>query len=357
MLSFTFLALTVLLSACAGGANAAPSSYPGMTANQDTVFVAYNAHIYALNLQSGAVRWLFPSESNAQISFYASPVLTADGKLVAGAYNHVLYGIDPATGQELWSFKEAGDRYIAPALVYNGLIFAPNADGNLYAIEIQNGNTAKRLWTFETGGELWATPSTDPQCNCIFLPSMDHHLYSIDAQNGSQNWKTEDLGGAIVGKPAYGPDRTLYLGTFNREMLAIDATNGQIRWRVPTQGWVWGGPALVDGKLYFGDLDGYFYALDAANGELVWQNAIQADGPIAETPIIDGTDIYFTTRAGSVYSANMDGKATSKNIGGTLYTAPLRVGDLLLVATTNNQKFLIANDLNINEKWFYPPKE
>ncbi len=84
---------------------------------------------------------------------------------------------------------------------------------------------------------------------------MDHRVYSIDSQNGQENWQTEDLGGSIVGIPAFNPEGVLYAGTFASEMLAIDAHNGQVIWRRPTNDWVWGGPVLQDDRVLVVDAE------------------------------------------------------------------------------------------------------
>jgi outer membrane protein assembly factor BamB len=83
---------------------------------------------------------------------------------------------------------------------------------------------------------------------------MDHVLYSINSSDGSMIWKTESLGGALVGTPTLDGQDVLYVGTFGNELLAINRQDGAILWRTPTDYWIWSGPALDDGILYFGDL-------------------------------------------------------------------------------------------------------
>jgi len=96
-----------------------------------------------------------------------------------------------------------------------------------------------------------------PWLRVCLPPSMDHRIYAIDAQTGKAKWQT-NVGGSMVGSPAYSSAGVLYIGTFNSEMLAVNADNGQILWQKPTDGWVWGGPVLKADKLYFGDLSGSF---------------------------------------------------------------------------------------------------
>jgi len=344
--------LSLALSACTGGAATMASSWPGLTADAETAYVAYNQHVYAVSLANGSEKWRFPAEADAKINFYAAPVLTDDGQLIVGGYNNILYSLDSKTGAEKWSFKNAKNRYIGSALAGKSGIYAPNADRTLYALDSQGA----LRWSFQTGGEQWTQPAADPDCDCIYLPSMDHRIYAINSQDGQAKWKSEDVGGAIVGTPAYAPDGTLFVGTFNNEMLAIAAENGQTRWRVPTDGWVWGGPAFKDGTLYFGDLKGAFYALDAATGKILWK--IAPDGPIAQTPLMDEESIYFATEAGSLYALDYNGNIRwNTAIGGKLHSSPVLAGEKILVSPTGIDQILVALDLNGSQLWQFIPEK
>ncbi|MGD9092446.1 MAG: PQQ-binding-like beta-propeller repeat protein [Anaerolineales bacterium] len=348
LITTALLLFAGILSGCAGGASAA-TSYPGLTADEEVAYLTYNQEVYAINLSNGLQKWSFPAEPDGNITFYATPTLTEDGQLLVGSYDTKLYSLNPENGLENQPpFEGAEDRYIGSALAIFGNLFAPNADNKLYALDLQ----FNPQWTYATEAALWAMPATDPECTCLYLGSMDHRVYSIDALNGAENWKTEELGGSIVGTPALSPEEVLYVGTFNNEMLAINAENGNIFWRVPTNDWVWGGPALKDGVLYFGDLSGTFYALDVTNGQPAWQ--LTADGRITETPLITEDSIYFTTEAGSLYALNIDGTVRwTKTDMGKIYTSPLLAGDLILVAPTNADELVIAVDVNGNQRWVF----
>jgi outer membrane protein assembly factor BamB len=343
----------LFLTGCAGSAGQrSATGWPGLSADDTTAYLADNRFVYAVNLSNGLEKWRFPVTSDNKRSFYATPTLTSDGQLIAGSYENVLFSLDPNTGVEKWQFTDADNRYIAAPLVIETGIFAPNANNNLYALDLQ-GNL---LWTFTTSGPLWATPTSDPDCKCIYLPGMDHLLYSIDAQTGELNWQTSELGGSLVGTPAFGSG-VLYFGTFNNELLALNANNGQVIWKVPTQDWVWGGPILLDNVLYFGDLSGAFYALNIEDGSVKWQQ--QADGAITQSPLLSDEKIYFTTAAGSVYALDLNGTTLwTKNLGEKvkLFTTPVRAGDLILVAQTGADGLLVAFDAQGTQKWIFTPE-
>ncbi len=349
-----FILIAVFLSACSGAAGVA-TSWPGLTvdSNGETAYLADNTQVYAINLSNGSEKWRYPEEADNKITFFAPPVMTSDGQLLIASYDHNLYSVNPENGQPNqgnWPFTGSKNLLITSPLVTDEGIYVPSSDKHLYAMDL-NGNL---LWSFETGDSLWATPA---QLNGgIIQPSMDHYLYSLDPQTGNQIWKSEDLQGALVGKPTVGPEGTLYLGSFSREMLAINGATGRVLWRTPTTGWVWAGPAYSDGTLYFGDLAGSFYALDAANGNIRWQ--IQNEqGPISDQPLVLDGAVYFTTENGTlnVVDASNGNPKWNKPVGGRLLAAPVRAGDRILVTPVGADALLYAFDINGNQQWSFTP--
>ncbi|MDD2694388.1 MAG: PQQ-binding-like beta-propeller repeat protein [Anaerolineales bacterium] len=349
-ISLVLLLGGLLLSACTGAASTA-SSWPGLTVDGDTAYLAYNQHVYAINLGNGSEKWRFPAEGNARLSFFAPPVLTPDGQLLAGSYSNVLYSIDPKNGQQKWEFKEAKNRYVGSPLVTEKGIFAPTASEELYHLNLE-GNLQ---WTFTTEGPQWSQPVADPDCTCIYVGSMDHYLYAINAETGMQEWRSEKLSGSIVGTPTLSPEGVLYVGTFNKEMIAIDAKSGKTVWRSPTSGWVWSGPVLKEGSLYFGDINGTFYHLNAADGSVTW--SIKPDGPIIGAPFVDEERIYFGTENGTLLAIDLNGNTLwTATFSGKIYTAPVRVGDRILVAPFGTKEILVAVDLSGAQVWSFTPE-
>lgn len=352
LLLIVIIFITMLLSGCSGNAATAASSWPGIAVDEETAYIAYNQHIYAVNLENGLEKWRFPAEAERNVSFFAAPVLTSDGQLIAGGYNNVLYSIDPNTGTENWSYTSGTDRYIGSPLALGERIYAVDGGDQILALDLK-GNL---IWSYTTLGAQWAQPTSALGCDCIYVSSMDHHLYAISGDNGELTWKTEDLGGSIVGKPALSSDGILYIGTFGREVYAIDTQDGSIIWQNQVDGWVWGGPILNGDQLYFGDLKGNFYALDAKDGSILQR--IQPDGPIIESPLIDEDTIYFSTEAGTLYA--VDPQMTtrwSRPIGGKLYTSPILSGDLILAAPMSADNMLYALDKNGTQQWVFTPEK
>ncbi len=349
------LLLGIALSGCTGGGTSrmGAAGWAGIAADENTAYLAYESYVYAIAVDSGLERWRFPAEANTDISFYAAPALTDDGQLIIGGYNNILYSLNPTNGQLNWTYEQSEGRFIGGPLATENGIFVPSTDHHLYAITF----SGQPMWpAYETGDQIWTAPTTDFECACIYVASMDHRIYAIDAQSGVESWKTNDLGGAIVGTPSLSPDRKLFTGTFAKEIIALDAKNGNEQWRFATNDWVWSGPALDDTAIYVGDLSGTFYAIDQNTGVQLWQ--IQSTGSIVGKPLVSNGSIYFTNEGGSITAIDPNGSTLwSQSFEGNTHAGPIAAGDVILVATSQPDSLLVALNANGTQKWQFGEAE
>lgn len=361
LLVFSLLALSFVLSGC--GILINPSSWPGITVYEDTVFVAYEGHVYALQVNNGIERWRFPEDADSNISFYAAPVLTEDGQLLVGSYSgsgnngNNLYSLDPdQEGNENWHFDGASNRYISSPLASADGIFAPNADNTLYKLNADGVPFSN--WSFQADEPLWSQPVLEG--DRLYVSSMDHHLYALDANRGNIHWISQDLGSAIASPPTVGINGNLYVGTFGSQIVSINPANGKVLWASDTEDWVWSSPAEADGKLYVGDQSGTFLILDSSSGIELWR--MEAEGAILGSPLLIDEKIYFASKAGSVYMVEPEGENdwkynVIKNIEGEeVLLGPLvAAGDLILIGVVEPEVIVVAIDLDGNQEWVFPP--
>ena len=332
------LALTgmLLLSACSASASLG-QSWPGLSADADTAYLADGAQIYAVRLRDTAELWRYPAKPDAKMSFYADPVLLGDGRLVIGSAgtDHCLYVIDTTkvaadtkTPDANCFFAAAQDRWVASPLVVDNVVYAPNNDGTLYAVDLAKGEL---LWSLEIGGggHLWAKPVTDGKT--LYVSSLDHHLYAIDLTSHKVTWAV-DLGGSVPSAPALSADgKTLYVGSLASKVFALNAANGSTLWEIKTQQWVWGSPSVDGDVIYTADIKGQLYALDAATGKIIW-NEQPADA-ITGSPLVLSDKVIVTTESGGIFAYAKDGKQLwPSSIKGKLYTSAVQSGDFILVA-------------------------
>lgn len=360
--------MSVLLSACSGQAS---ESWPGITVGPDgqTVYVSYSSHVYQVNLANGSEIGRFPLEPKGKTTFYAPPAVTEDGNLLLGGYDFVFYSVKPGSEQANWIFDEAKDRYVGGALIEGDLVFAPSADGHLFALR---RSTGEKVWEFLAEHALWGRPAFDGER--LYVASMDHHVYALDPDTGEEIWKTEDLGGQIVTRPTISEDGRLFTTTqgsktddpsVSSQLVALDSATGSKLWNTPVAGWVWASPLLVDGVLYFGDSAGYFYAVDVEQGNLLWKYPAsgepKAKSSITGSPVAVEDKIFFGSEAGIITILNRSDGTSPQEIvvGGQIFSSLVDTGEAILFAPINyDEGILVAMNYDGTIKWkFLPAKK
>jgi len=346
------LPLAVVLSGCAAGLTA--SSWPAMTADAKNAYLAGGPYVYAVNLQTGAQVWRFPSSSSAGNPFYATPVLTPDGQLIVGGFDKKLYSLNPQTGQSTWQFTGAHDRWFGGVLAVNNMIYAPNADYNLYALDLKG----QLQWAFSADQSIWGAPVSDG--TNIYFGTLGRKVYAVDAKTGKQVWM-QVLDGAVLGSPVMGSANDLFVGTYGGTLYALNTADGKTLWSKRASSWIWAGPVSDGTNLYVGDANGKLIAYPVSGSTKLWEQDL--NGAIVGSPCICDGKIVVGTEAGTVYFIDPTGKILQTITLSTtmkVYATPAAAGTLALVAptsSTSTDPVLVALDAAGATKWsFIPPK-
>ncbi len=356
-----FLIAAVVLSACSG--LIANANWPGLSAQDNVVYVAYGPGVAAFDIAEGRELWSFPAEPNARVGFYAAPSV-GEGRIILGDYGApgsffspgvvvTLYAL-AADGSGspgiLWSNNSvARDRIVAAPLQVEDTVFVGTADNYVLAIDATNG---AELWRFEAEHSIWAQPVY--QDGVLYVVSLDKTLYALDAATGDLQWDLS-FGGSIINKPAVGPD-LLYLGTFDNKLHAVDVASGAERWSVDTGGWAWSGPTLADGVVYAADLAGNLYAVDAESGDVIWRQEETGLGEVQASPVVVDDLVIFAaadnsgdeeTRQGTLLALNaQDGSEVwRERTPARIFTTPVVANDALVVVMNATNGLVFVYDL------------
>ncbi|HJR80184.1 MAG TPA: PQQ-binding-like beta-propeller repeat protein [Anaerolineales bacterium] len=351
-----------LLSACAGGP-VHGTTWPGLATDGSLIYLADGPFVYAISLGDGREIWRYPAERNNNLVFYAPPAITPDGMVIVGSAgsDHSLIAlspndINPDTNApfEVWKFTGARDYWVASPLVIDDKLFAVNADGNLYILDLQDGRSSKEATVVElNGGRLWSQPTTDGER--VYITSLDHNVIAVDANTYEVVWN-EVLSGAVPGSAVPSEDGFLYVGSLASKLEKFDPSTGNHEPVVDAENWVWSTPSLDGDTLYFSDVDGNFYSYNTSTGSPNWK-AIKPDGPITASPLVREEHILLATESGSIFAIDQDGKVLwSEEVGGKIYTTPIAAGDLTIVAPLETEFYLAALDLNGRQIWTFTPE-
>lgn len=154
----------------------------------NTLYVSTAKGLYALDSDTGAEKWVYPTE----FPLGQSPTIN-NGIAYVGGYDKKLHAINAYTGKGLWTF-EAGAGFDTSPLVAEGLVMAGNRDGYFYAVHIQGSHAGQLAWKFQTGGPVnFSAAYSDGD---VYFASDDSYAYALRAQSGELIWKSAKLPGA-----------------------------------------------------------------------------------------------------------------------------------------------------------------
>jgi outer membrane protein assembly factor BamB len=100
------------------------------------------------------------------------------------------------------------------------------------------------------------------------------------------------------------------------------------------------------------------YAINRENGSQFWTQTL--NGAIAGTPLVTEDAIYVATELGHLYKMDKDGNQIwgeeGQKVEGKIYTSPVQVDDLILVALIESDSVLIAFNSNGGQVWSFAPQ-
>jgi hypothetical protein len=175
----------------------------------DTLYVSTAKGLYALDAETGAQRWVYPTA----LPLGNSPTV-ADGIVYVGGFDHKLHALDAFTGSKLWTF-EAGAGFDTNPVVVDGKVYLGNRDGYFYAVYADGSQAGQLAWKFKTGGPiLYSAAYKD---GVLYFASNDSHAYALNAADGALVWKSAKLPGAGFHSwwPVIYRDRVIFSGSNN----------------------------------------------------------------------------------------------------------------------------------------------
>jgi outer membrane protein assembly factor BamB len=250
-----------------------------------------DGRVLALDPASGSERWTW--QGTGPIGFLVS----GGGSVFVGDETGVFRALDVASGTEQWSVDKGLLTGGARATLADGVLYAPDADGNVYGIDPASGELT---WSWEGPVPITSVTVVD---GVGYFGGNDGRVFSVSLADGTERWRPVQLLSAQVSSMGVA-DGWLYVSSLqgagqpSGELYAIDGATGRIAWRYRGPSGRQIGPvSMSDGVVYAeSDADG-IYALDARTGAQIWH----VDGPPSYAPpAIVGGAIYLTNPDGLV---------------------------------------------------------
>jgi outer membrane protein assembly factor BamB len=209
--------------------------------------------------------------------FLSSPVITG-GTIYFGSGDNNVYALDAESGALRWTFKTGNVVHASPA-VSNGVVFIGSWDRNMYAI---NATSGKELWRFQTGNDtviynqIGIASSAAVAGGVVYFGCRDGHFYAVDAKTGAQRWSHDNKMGWVIASPAVRNGVVYFASADGTRFKALDAVTGALKYSVENKAISFSSPAIVNDVAYFGSSDGWLHAVDIATGAT--KAEFQSDG-------------------------------------------------------------------------------
>ena len=251
----------------------------------------------------------------------SSPVV-ADGVLYVGSADGAVYALNPETGETKWRFQ-TGDS-LPPASSGSQIITVPR--GASISDQMAAGLDAAQKQRTAGTRRIDMAPAVED--GTVFIGSGDRSFYAIDAATGRRKWSYEAGAGMASNNNSPLPIRapmlkngTVYFVT-EEGLHALDALTGKRKWlfetlqEVPVKKMNLGrkrkpaGPVLGDGGIYLTawpyGLSGaasksFVYAVDPESGKAKWVTSVD-DLDITEPVAAKG--LIFVATHSSILSSS-----------------------------------------------------
>lgn len=322
-------------------------------------------HLYAADLASGRVLWVYKAESElmTQPVYHNGLVIIGSGTGDCSVYYPPYYvamdasidrleAINLATAQEVWSTGLSGTGMPTPAIIGDALIHVDGA-GIVLAIDDRNGSYK---WHALTPSIFSMTGLIDGHDGRIYAPgSFPDVIYAWSARDGSAIWKhslSSLYGGVSDGPMASTPDRLVgmylvplaqgpegwvvqYGSLAQQHVYALDKRTGRLLWdrRLDTARGMAPArnesaiPLIYDNRVFIGSaVAPLVTALDPKNGRVLWQ--LRTAGAVKGGIVARDGIVYFGDLGGYLWAVNA---STGRAIGRKREDAHFNVGSPIIV--------------------------
>jgi outer membrane protein assembly factor BamB len=222
--------------------------------------------------------------------------MTRGGKELQGR----VYDLVPRQAALEWTFSAKG-AVTSEAAVANGVLVFGDAEGSVYAVDLQ---TRKQRWRMETKDAVEACPAI--ATDRVFVGSNDGMFRALDLTTGRELWqlKGEDkfpTGATLVGG-ADGTEEWLLVNGYDGVSHCLRTKDGSEVWKYEAEDFINGSPAVLDGGLVaFGGCDSVIHFIHLKDGSGL--RKLETDAQIIRSLASWGGTVYGVNYANQLLAA------------------------------------------------------
>lgn len=268
----------------------APNNPSSPAVADGVVYFCSGRRLYAVNAETGSLRWQFPAEEPLTAVIKSSPLVGGDLVYFGGGDGR-LYAITKESGRLAWSFATKGIMNSSPVLV-DGVIYVGSSDDHLYALDAETGQA---IWPggFRTRDDVSSSPAVVD--GLVYFLSNDMVLYAAHTSGGRRKWEVRVGTWSRSSTPVVA-ENTVYLAAGN-VLQTYQAKSGRFKWGVKFSSDITTVPAVANGIVYFACKSAKLYALTTA-GKLKWKTPPDIGAYAYGSPIVAGDTVIIGANRG-----------------------------------------------------------
>ncbi|MFO0944095.1 MAG: PQQ-binding-like beta-propeller repeat protein [Pirellulales bacterium] len=194
----------------------------------------------------------------------------------------------------LWEYEIKGLGFDAGPIIAEGTVFAADADGNVIALKLNNGEA---LWKKKFDASFLASPAFD--AGAVYIGDTDGKLHALDATNGNEKWVYDAKREIDAGANFYGDN--VLVTSQSGSLFAVSKKDGQLQWQYETGDQLQCGPTLAGKLTFLGGCDQHLHIVDVETGKAV-VDKIPIEAPTGSTPCVVGTLALVPTYKGQIWA-------------------------------------------------------
>jgi eukaryotic-like serine/threonine-protein kinase len=331
-------------------------------ANGIVYAMSYDGHFYALNAKTGALRWKFNTAGerrfeakglhgmtpSAQTFFdpydiYLSSPVVAAGSVFFGSGDGHLYALDAESGQLRWKFKTGDVVHASPAYA-DGVVYFGSWDSYFYAVDAKTG---AQKWRFHGGeddvihNQVGFQGSAAVVNGVVYVGCRDSNFYALDAATGAEKWKFNNGGSWVITSPAVVDGKVIF-GTSDTALYhVLDAQTGKPILKQEGRAFMFASPVVAGNTVYQGALNGTVEARDLATGELLWYFQTEASRQNKAWVLTSerrfNMPMLFRSSLGEASVVSADRQSSV----GSIFSSPLVAGGVLFLGSTDGNLYAV----------------
>jgi outer membrane protein assembly factor BamB len=194
-------------------------------------------------------------------SIWGDPVLVG-GTLYVGDLDRTLHAIRVGSGEERWVQRLDG-ALAAPLELDRELLLAGALDSRLYALDADAEGALS--WSFQGDNWFWSRPLVAG--DVIYAPTAEGTVYAIDRSSGEERWHLESDTSQIRTSLALA-EGVLVAAAKNGDLFGISPSNGALLWQSSLSDDVLADPLVRGSELIYITTDGDLMRVHPQDGRV-----------------------------------------------------------------------------------------